>query len=429
MISKWQWVLSQVGRMLWVRASLFALLGIGSALLATLADQFWPGEAPIDIGAEAVDDILNILASSMLAVTTFSLTVMVSVYGTAASNITPRATRLLMQDTTTHNVLGTFLGSFLFSLVGIIALHTEIYGERGRMILFAFTLLVIVIIAATMLRWIDHLTHFGRMADTTSRVEAVILNALETRIDNPAIGAQALYDPEHEIPRSALPVYPGSTGYIGHIDIGELSSWAQDNDAHVYLVSTTGSFVSPLAPMAWVACRDDKLLDSIFEAFTIGPERSFDQDPRFGLVVMAEIASRALSPGINDPGTAIDVLGRVVRLFSHWNNDADIGPLGTMMHARVHVPPMQLDDLFDDIFTPIARDGAALIEVQVRLQKSLRALADRGGSFATSAAKYSVLGLKRAELAMDMEEDKERVRKLSEEVLQTASAAQAGTQG
>ena len=52
MISKWQWILSQIGRMLWVRASLFALLGIGSALLATAADQFWPGEAPIDIAAD-----------------------------------------------------------------------------------------------------------------------------------------------------------------------------------------------------------------------------------------------------------------------------------------------------------------------------------------------------------------------------------------
>ena len=426
MISKWQWILNQIGRQLWVRASLFAVLGISVALLATASDQFWPGEAPIDIGSEAVGDILNILASSMLAVTTFSLTVMVSAYGTATSNITPRATRLLMQDTTTHNVLGTFLGSFLFSLVGIIALHTEIYGERGRMILFAFTLLVIMIIAATMLRWIDHLTHFGRMADTTARVEAVILKALGTRIDNPAIGAQALYDPESEIPRSALPVLPDSTGYIGHIDIGELSSWAEENDAHIYLISTTGSFVIPLEPMAWVDCPGSELPDNIGKAFTIGAERSFDQDPRFGLVVMAEIASRALSPGINDPGTAIDVLGRVVRLFSHWNSDTDVGPIGTLAHARVHVPPMQLDDLFDDIFTPIARDGAALIEVQVRLQKSLQALARRGGLFAESAAKYSALALKRVELAMDLEQDKERVRKLSADVLRAASAQRAG---
>ncbi|WP_178102811.1 DUF2254 domain-containing protein [Pseudomonas sp. gcc21] len=425
MISKWQWILNQIGRMLWVRASLFALLGIGSALLATASDQFWPGEAPIDIGSEAVSDILNILASSMLAVTTFSLTVMVSAYGTATSNITPRATRLLMQDTTTHNVLGTFLGSFLFSLVGIIALHTEIYGERGRMILFAFTLLVIVIIAATMLRWIDHLTHFGRMADTTARVEAVILKALDTRIDNPAIGAQALYDPEREIPPTALPVHPGSTGYIGHIDIGELSAWAEENDAHVYLVCTTGSFVNPLEPLAWVDCRVAELPDTICEAFTIGSERSFDQDPRFGLVVMAEIASRALSPGINDPGTAIDVLGRVVRLFTHWNDNPDIGPMGSMAHARIHVPPMQLDDLFDDIFTPIGRDGAALIEVQVRLHKSLKALAARGGLFADSAAKYSALALKRSELAMELEEDKERLRKLSGEVVRLASAKRA----
>jgi uncharacterized membrane protein len=74
MISKWQWIFSQLGRMLWVRASLYALLGVGAALLATAAQRFWPGEAPMEIGAGSVGDILEIMASSMLAVTTFSLT-------------------------------------------------------------------------------------------------------------------------------------------------------------------------------------------------------------------------------------------------------------------------------------------------------------------------------------------------------------------
>jgi uncharacterized membrane protein len=76
MISKWQWFLAQIGRMLWVRATLFTLLGVGAALLSTAAEQFWPhDEAALDIGADAVGTILDILASSMLAVTTFSLTV------------------------------------------------------------------------------------------------------------------------------------------------------------------------------------------------------------------------------------------------------------------------------------------------------------------------------------------------------------------
>ena len=146
MISKWQWLLAQLTRTLWVRASLYALLAVVAALLSILVQRLLPGPLPVTIGADAVERILDILASSMLAVTTFSLSVMVAAYSAATANATPRATRLLMQDTTTQNVLGTFIGAFLFSLVGLIALSTEAYDENGRVVLFAVTLLVIVLI-------------------------------------------------------------------------------------------------------------------------------------------------------------------------------------------------------------------------------------------------------------------------------------------
>lgn len=72
-----------------------------------------PESVSVKVGAEAVDNILNILASSMLAVTTFSLSIMVTAYGSATTNVTPRATRLVVEDVTTQNVLATFIGSFL----------------------------------------------------------------------------------------------------------------------------------------------------------------------------------------------------------------------------------------------------------------------------------------------------------------------------
>jgi uncharacterized membrane protein len=46
--------------------------------------------------------------------------------------------------------------------------------------------------------------------------------------------------------------------------------------------------------------------------------RYFDEDPRFGLITLSEIASRALSPAVNDPGTAIQIISSYVRLFSLW---------------------------------------------------------------------------------------------------------------
>lgn len=158
MISRWQWILKQVFKKLWFRAGLFAIVAIMTALLSILFKSMIPESVSVKVGAEAVDNILNILASSMLAVTTFSLSIMVTAYGSATTNVTPRATRLVVEDVTTQNVLATFIGSFLFSLVGIIALNMGAYGERGRVILFVVTLVVIGLILITLLRWIQHLT-------------------------------------------------------------------------------------------------------------------------------------------------------------------------------------------------------------------------------------------------------------------------------
>ena len=178
MLSKWQWLLSQLTRTLWVRASLFAVLAIVTALVAIPIQNMFTGSLPYSVGSDSVGSILNILASSMLAVTTFSLSVMVTAYGAASTGATPRATQLVRQDTTTQNVLATFLGSFLYSLVGIIALSTGLYGENGRLILFLVTIAVVIIILATILRWIEHLSVLGRVGETITRTEKAASVAL-----------------------------------------------------------------------------------------------------------------------------------------------------------------------------------------------------------------------------------------------------------
>jgi uncharacterized membrane protein len=114
-----------------------------------------PGDLSTKIGADSVDNILGIIASSMLTVATFSLSTMVSAYSAATSNVTPRATRLVMEDSTSQNVPATFVGSFLFSLVGIVALTTGAYGEQGRLVLFVVTIGVIALIVVTLLRSIS----------------------------------------------------------------------------------------------------------------------------------------------------------------------------------------------------------------------------------------------------------------------------------
>ncbi len=417
MISKWQWLVLQLTRTLWVRAALFALLGVGAALVAAALQGSLPFKIDLGLGRNAVGDILNILASSMLAVTTFSLSVMVMAYGTATTNVTPRATRLLMQDTTTQNVLGTFLGTFLFSLVGITALSTGTYNESGRAILFLVTLVVILLVVMTILRWIEHLSYFGRVGDTTGRVETVTLSALKERICHPGLGGITIKSGESLPTDSAWPVYARSTGLVQHLDMVELSRLAEKNDWTVWVDCLPGAFVSQPRALAWVegvrGKEVDEADDAIRCAFTLGNDRSFEQDPRFGLSVLAEIASRALSPAVNDPGTAIDVLGRAVRILSYYSEQNVAEMQSAPIYPRVRVPGLDLNDLFDDIFAPIARDGASLIEVQMRLHKGLLLLAGQGEHLASCAQRQALYALKHMEPSMVLEEDRQRLRDLA----------------
>lgn len=411
MTSRWLWHLSQLMRRIWVRATLFSVLAVATALVAIVVAPYVPEDLPAKIGSDAVDNILGIIASSMLAVTTFSLSTMVSAYSAATSNVTPRATTLIMEDTTTQTVLSTFLGSFLFSLVGIIALSTGLYGDRGRVVLFAVTLLVIVAIVVALLRWIDHLSRLGRVTETTQRVETVTTNAMRTRHRNPYLGGKPL-DPK-TIPNTARPILTSEIGYVQHVDISALSALAEEGSGRIYVLDIPGTYVDPSKPIAMAdGLQLDDLEKRIRGCFTLGDVRAFDQDPRFGAVVLTEIASRALSPAVNDPGTAIDVIGRAVRILAIWCEPI---PQDTRVHfPNVFVPPIEIGDLFDDLFVPIARDGAATVEVGIRLQKALRTLARlRPETYAENACRHSREALERAEIALAIEGDRQRLREVA----------------
>ncbi len=409
MTTRLQWLVLQVSRKLWVRAAAFSLLAVATALVAVWLKRYIPEDIPAKIGADAVDNLLNILAASMLSVTIFSLSTLVAALASATSNVTPRATRLLTEDSTAQNALATFLGTFLYSLVGIIALQTGLYGDTGRVVLYVVTLAVIVVIVGTLLKWIDHVSKLGRVGETTETVEHAARRAMCDRHCHPYLGGQPFTEVDR-LPEGARPVSTDKMGYLAHIDMKALTKACDTHHCEVYVGALPGKFVDPTEPLAWMTgeCSDEAGC-KVRDAFTIGEVRSFDQDPRFGVEVLAEIASRALSPAMNDPGTALDVLGRALRLLALWSTPAE--PTDPE-HPRVHVPPVLLDDLFDDAFTPIARDGAAHVEVMLRLQKTLRSLSLLGGAeFRSAALHHSAESLQRAEHAMPLEADRARVRK------------------
>ncbi len=405
----------RINKLLWVKATYFALLAVAAAVASIYLSSLVPLNLSRRIEARTIDTILNILASSMLAVTTFSLTTVVSAYAAATSSVTPRATKLLMEDTTAQNALSTFIGSFIFSLIAIIFLNSGLYDQQGKVVLFLVTLGVIVVIIATLIRWIEHLSRLGRVGDTSELVEKVAQKALIERAEDPCLGCRPLLDTQ-DIPESAVLVESDRTGNIQYVDIEKLVQIAADEDMDIFIVKLPGSFVTFSSPLVYAGRPPDgEARRRLLEAFVIGGERDFEQDPRFGLCVLAEIAARALSAAMNDYGTAIDIINRGVRLLTAYacaerKEEGALDP----RHERVWAPSLSASALFSDIFAPILRTDSRSLLVDIRLMKAFAALSYlENEPFRQEARRYSRLCCRLACAAALLDEDKKLLEGLS----------------
>ncbi len=368
-VSGWSAFFRRLKRRIWFRLALFATVAVALALVTRWIGPLVPDSFAPELGQDSVRTILQILASSMLVVTTFSLTAMVSAYSSAAAVGTPRATQLLIRDRTSQNALSSFLGSFVFAIVGIAALSTGYYSEQGRIILYFGTLAVITIVVITLLSWIHHLTVFGRMSDVIDRVEAAATKATQRFAREPYLGGA----PAVDVPEGAVTVAADRAGLLTGVGISELSRAAEEHELTVHVRVLPGAAVALGTTLAEVEGDvPEGAEDRLRRAFRLERHRTFDQDPRLGFVALAEIASRALSPAINDPGTAIEVLNALQRVATSMLTTPDESEVD---HPRVHVRRVALSDMLNDGLRPIARDGAGLVEVGLRLQRVLESLA------------------------------------------------------
>lgn len=408
------WVVSVLSRLIWVRATLFSVAAVVVALLAAFVGPYLPYDPGLTLASGSVDNILNILATSMLAVTTFSLSIMVAAYASATANVTPRSIKLLLADPTAQNTLSTFIGSFLFSIVGIVGLIAGLYSSKGRILLFFATLAVLVFVVAALLRWIEHLGRFGRVGDTILRVEKATCEPLMANAHDPWLRGQ----PTIAIPSNASPVKSEKCGYVQHIDVAQLDDISSKAGLTLYLSVMPGTMIHPERIMFHVEpAADEETRQCLRDCFSIGTEREFDHDPRFGIIVLSEIASRALSLAVNDPGTAIDVAGAGLRLFLAYG-DGRSQSRNEPEYRRVHTRHLAIDEMLFSFFNPISRDGAAIVEVQQRLIEVLAALVDNHPDLFGDAARQQARSiLDRSKDAMASEMDRDRLADAAERLL------------
>ena len=411
MISGYLLKLRSFSRKLWVRAALISLLALLAAVSAPLVAQLVPDSLKLSVDSEKLRSLLDIIANSMLAVTTFSLTVMVTAHLHAASLASPRAHRILSQDSRTQIVMATFIGSFVYALIAIVMLQLELVGEDAYPTLYIMTLVVTFLIIVTIMRWIAHLTELGSIEETTRRIEARTESALQTRVTSPFLGANP-FDEKVVVPEDAHAIRSGRAGFVQHVDVGRMDEIVAGSGGCLYVRRMPGDWAGLGDLLAEYDGEEltDEMENDLNDCFTLADVRTFDQDVEFGVRVMAEIAERALSPGVNDPRTATDIIARLVTMIESFEGemrDDEAAPDA----PNVFVPALDLYTMMRMAFDPIARDGRAFVEVQLHHQVAMERLSrHRDRNIAQAARILSRRGLAFAEMGLSLESDLRQVR-------------------
>ncbi len=408
--------LRKVLRRMWVRTTAFAVLALVAAALSRIIAPLLPDALVKVVHVDAVLDILTVLSSSMLAVTTFSLGVVMSARQAISSNITPRAHQFVAEDQTIQRVLATFMGAFTYALTAQVLLRTGFYAQASSAVILIVTVLVLILVIIAMLAWIEHLTQIGSIPDTVAELEASMTGAIADWKSRPALGACPT-PPDAPLPAgAATAVKAESSGYVQYIDVSALDRLAAEAGGQVYVEAAVGAHVI----VGGTLCHHSGTIDAeaLRDAFTIDSGRTYEQDVRFGIIVLSEIAQRALSPAVNDPGTAIFIIDRITALLGSGGQPAEAEAPD---YPNVFMPPVTSADLVMDGYAPIARDGAAMVEIQTRLQKAFAALAGLGDAAMRDAAlTASTRAAALADAALTLEEDRARIRTVADRVKRAA---------
>ena len=402
--------LARIRERLWIKPLMSCVLSIAAVLVAGSADHMEFASKLPKVSAESLEIILTIMSSSMLVIAMFAVGAMLSAYASASGTATPRAFPLVVADDVSQIALSTFIGAFIFSIVGLAAQLNGYYAGPGRFVLFVITLFVFAIVVLAFVRWVDRIARLGRLGHTIEKVETAANAALQEWAQLPRMGATKV-----DATVSGFVIYTDEVGYVQNIDFAKLQRLAVQMEGFITVHAVPGMFVTPNIALAEFsdesASNECACIDEIKAAFVIGGERTFESDPRFGMVVMSEIASRALSSAVNDPGTAINIIGSLVRMLVQWYNGCQESSQQQPLFDKVGMPELSVADLFNDAFKATARDGASSVEVGIRLQKAMLALAALGDEEMSKAAKqHSAMAVRYAEKSLLLEEELAAIR-------------------
>ncbi|MGG6293766.1 DUF2254 domain-containing protein [Leptolyngbya sp. AN02str] len=336
-------------------------------------------------GAEGARGLLSAIAGSMVTVAATAFSITIVALQLAASNFGPRLLRNFMQDTGNQVVLGTFIATFLYCLLVLPTVRGEDYGQFIPK--FSVTIAIGLAIASTGV--LIYFIHHASTIIQASHVIADVADDLERAIERLFPEEIGRGKPQHqwqaeEIPQdfdaSAYSVQSQETGYLQVVDDHALLKAACKHDLLLRLQVKPGKFVSKgntlmqLYPETRV---NQKLIDKIHRTFLIGKERTEQQDISFPIEQLVEIAVRALSPGINDPSTAIRCIDRLGTALSSLAKREFPSPyrFDNENNLRVIAEPVAFEQLVDIAFTQIQHYGQSDVRIIIGLLNAIEQIA------------------------------------------------------
>jgi uncharacterized membrane protein len=364
----------------------FAMVGLDKVIQDKALEDIgwiWAG------GPEGARALLSAVASSMITVAGVVFSITMVVLTVTSSQFGPRLLRNFMRDTGTQVVLGTFVATFLYC---VLVLRT-IRSDNGAAFVPYIAVTAGIALALASLGILIFFIHHTSASIQVSNVIARVGHELEYAIDRffPQEIGQEAPEPQQGEYTAMLPegfvsqtsaVVAAANGYLQAIDSATLLQRAQEYDCLLHVQRRPGHFVAhgDALVLVWPGERlDAALAESLQAAFILGPERTATQDMEFPVHQLVEIAVRALSPGINDPFTAIMCVDRLGAALCQLAERAIPSPYryDEERQLRVIAYPVTFVGVADAALQQIRQYGRSSVAVTLRLLETIAVVAAR----------------------------------------------------
>jgi len=347
-------------------AGLAALALVGPSLEVRLAPEAsaWLATEP---GAAQV--VLSTVAGSMMTVVSVVYSILLVALSLASMQFSTRILAGMMRDRVSQNTLGLFVGTFVYCLLLLRAVH----GDPAPFvpgISLTFALVLALASLGGLVFFIHHIIRSIQANHLVARIATETEGVIDEVFPDPLGPGEAPAEhPVPEPPESAVPVRATASGYVQLIDVDSLRAIASQGYT-IHVLRGMGSFAVGGIPVALVApAPPPPVLAAILAAFDLGPVRTMQQDAEFGVRQIVDIALKAISPAVNDPSTAATCIDHLTRLLVRVAGRRT----PAVVTGGVYVPVVTHADLVDLSFEQLRQYGRSDMAVALRL---LRALGD-----------------------------------------------------